>query len=131
MHDAFPPADDLPRPLTSPGAAAAPGSRACWSGLLQFSLVGIPLKAYPAVRTRDLPVGHLLHADCGRRLRYAKLCPTHGPVDADAVVRGFEYSSGRHVQRRSCERAKRGRSFSGTPETRKAFSRTGVNSTVF
>ena len=97
MHDALPPADDLPRLPTPPGAAAAPGSRACWSGLLQFSLVGIPLKAYPAVRSRDVPVAHLLHARCGRRLRYAKHCPTHGPVDAAAVVRGFEYGPGRHV----------------------------------
>jgi DNA end-binding protein Ku len=97
MHAAFPPADDLLQPPTPPGAALAPGGRPCWSGLLQFSLVGIPLKAYPAVRTRDVPVGHLLHAHCGRRLRYAKHCPTHGPVEAAAVVRGFEYGPGRHV----------------------------------
>jgi DNA end-binding protein Ku len=66
-------------------------------GLLQFSLVGIPLKAYPAVRTRDVPSGHLLHADCGQRLRYAKHCPVHGPVDSAAIVRGYEYGPGRHV----------------------------------
>jgi non-homologous end joining protein Ku len=44
------------------------------SGLLQFSLVGIPLKAYPAFRTRDVPTAHFLHADCGHRLRYTKHC---------------------------------------------------------
>jgi DNA end-binding protein Ku len=64
---------------------------------LQFSLVGIPLKAYPAVRTRDVPSAHLLHADCGQRLRYAKHCPVHGPVDAAAIVRGYEYGPGQHV----------------------------------
>ena len=84
-------------PDTFPPGAAAPYGRPSWSGLLQFSLVGIPLKAYPAVRTRDVPSGHLLHADCGQRLRYAKHCPVHGPVDSAAIVRGYEYGPGRHV----------------------------------
>jgi DNA end-binding protein Ku len=64
---------------------------------LQLSLVTIPLKAYAAVRTRDVPTAHLLHADCGQRLRYAKHCPRHGPVDAAAVVRGYEYGPGQHL----------------------------------
>jgi DNA end-binding protein Ku len=84
-------------PDTLPPVAAAPFGRPSWSGLLQFSLVGIPLKAYPAVRTRDVPSGHLLHADCGQRLRYAKHCPVHGAVDSAAIVRGYEYGPGRHV----------------------------------
>jgi DNA end-binding protein Ku len=71
--------------------------RPSWSGLLQFSLVGIPLKAFPAVRTRDVPSAHLLHADCGERIRYAKQCPVHGTVDGAAIVRGYEYGPGRHV----------------------------------
>ena len=95
MNDDFAPTADLQSPLA--GIAPTSGSRPCWSGLLQFSLVGIPLKAYPAVRTRDVPVAHLLHANCGRRLRYAKQCPLHGNVDAADIVRGFEYGPGRHV----------------------------------
>jgi DNA end-binding protein Ku len=88
-------APDHAPPAHLPGTA--PYGRPSWSGLLQFSLVGIPLKAYPAVRTRDLPSAHLLHADCGQRLRYAKHCPDHGPLAAAAVVRGYEYGPGRHV----------------------------------
>src|ERR671937_2718565 len=84
MNDAS--AFDTPDML--PVGAIAPGGRPSWSGLLQFSLVGIPLKAYPAVRSRDVPSGHLLHADCGQRLRYAKHCPVHGPVDNAAIVKG-------------------------------------------
>jgi DNA end-binding protein Ku len=76
---------------------SAPVGRPTWSGLLQLSLVGIPLKAYPAVRTRDVPTSHYLHADCGQRLRYGKHCPRHGPVDAAAVVRGYEYGPGQHL----------------------------------
>jgi DNA end-binding protein Ku len=93
MNDALPP--DIPDTL--PFAGTAPYGRPSWSGLLQFSLVGIPLKAYPAVRTRDVPTAHLLHADCGQRLSYAKHCPVHGPVDSAAIVKGYEYGPGRHV----------------------------------
>src|SRR5260370_40283954 len=32
------------------------------------------------------------------RLRYAKQCPTHGPVEAAAIVRGYEYGPGQHVR---------------------------------
>jgi DNA end-binding protein Ku len=95
MSDTFPHVHDTPETL--PFAATAPDGRPSWSGLLQFSLVGIPLKAYPAVRTRDLPSGHLLHADCGLRIRYAKQCPVHGAVDSAAIVRGYEYGPGQHV----------------------------------
>src|SRR5271165_4410110 len=95
MNDTFPNVHDAPETL--PFTATAPFGRPSWSGLLQFSLVGIPLKAYPAVRTRDLPSGHLLHADCGQRLRYAKQCPVHGPVDSAAIVRGYEYGPSQHV----------------------------------
>ena len=93
MNDAFPPdtADTLPF------TGMTPYGRPSWSGLLQFSLVGIPLKAYPAVRTRDVPSAHLLHADCGQRIRYAKQCPVHGTVDSAAIVKGYEYGPGRHV----------------------------------
>ena len=93
MNDAFPP----DTPDTLPFTGTTPYGRPSWSGLLQFSLVGIPLKAYPAVRTRDVPTAHLLHADCGQRLRYAKHCPVHGPVDSAAIVRGYEYGPGQHV----------------------------------
>jgi DNA end-binding protein Ku len=93
MNDASP--HDTPD--TVPFTGTTPYGRPSWSGLLQFSLVGIPLKAYPAVRTRDVPSAHLLHADCGQRLCYAKHCPVHGPVDSAAIVKGYEYGPGRHV----------------------------------
>jgi len=98
MNDAFPNSADTPASLPLGSAAAASYGRPSWSGLLQFSLVGIPLKAFPAVRSRDLPTAHLLHADCGQRLRYSKQCPTHGPVEAAAIVRGYEYGPGQHVR---------------------------------
>ena len=73
------------------------GSRPSWSGWLQLSLVGIPLKAYPAVRTSQTSPFHQFHADCGQRIRYAKHCPVHGAVAGPAIVRGYEYGPGRQV----------------------------------
>lgn len=77
--------------------SAAPSGRPSWSGLLQLSLVGIPLKAYPAVRTREASHFHQYHADCGQRIRYAKQCPVHGAVDGPAIVKGYEYGPGQHL----------------------------------
>src|SRR5215472_9401130 len=93
MNDAFPP----DAPDTLPFTGLTPYGRPSWSCLLLFRLVGIPLKAYPAVRTRDVPSAHLLHAACGERIRYAKQCPVHGTVDGATIVRSYEYGPGRHV----------------------------------
>jgi DNA end-binding protein Ku len=98
MNDDFPNRADSPAAPPRGGAGAVSYGRPSWSGLVQFSLVGIPVQAFPAVHSRDLSRAHLLHADCGQRLRYAKVCPTHGPVEAAAVVRGYEYGPGQHVR---------------------------------
>ena len=95
MNHSDSPGVPLPEPLL--GTAAVPGSRPSWSGLLQFSLVNAPVKAYPAVANREISHFHQLHADCGQRIRHAKHCPVHGPVDAAAIVKGYEYGRDQHV----------------------------------
>ena len=87
----------LPTPEPFLGTASVPGSRPSWSGLLQFSLVNVPVKAFPAVRSREVSHFHQLHADCGQRIRYAKHCPVHGPVDGAAIVKGYEFGRDQHV----------------------------------
>jgi len=77
--------------------AAAPRGRPSWSGLLRISLVSVPVKAYPAVRSVTASPFHFLHADCGQRIRYLKHCPQHGAVPADAIVRGYQYAPHHHV----------------------------------
>ncbi len=72
-------------------------SRPSWSGLLRLSLVSVPVKAYPAVSSTAASPFHLLHASCGQRIRYAKNCPQHGPVESDAIVRGYEYAPDQFV----------------------------------
>jgi DNA end-binding protein Ku len=78
--------------------ARASRGRSSWSGLLRISLVAVPVKAYPAVcSTSSSPHFHLLHAGCGQRIGYQKHCPCHGAVEAEAIVRGYEYAPGQHV----------------------------------
>ena len=77
-------------------APAAPG-RPSWSGLLRISLVSVPVKAYPAVRSAPAAPFHYLHAECGQRIRYQKHCPQHGAVPAEAIVRGYAYAPDHHV----------------------------------
>ena len=90
---------DVPfAPADADPAQAPPGrGRASWSGLIQLGLLAVPVKAYPATALAPELPGHLLHAGCGRRLRYDKRCPEHGPVDAAAVVKGYEYAPGQFL----------------------------------
>jgi DNA end-binding protein Ku len=85
--------EQAPNAPPMPLAAPAPRGRPSWSGLLRFSLVSVPVKAYAAVQASSPSSFHLLHADCGQRIRYAKQCPLHGPVESDALVRGYEYAT--------------------------------------
>jgi DNA end-binding protein Ku len=80
------------------GAPAAPLGRASWSGFLRFSLVVVPVKAYPAVSTSENVTFNQLHADCGQRIHYHKVCPLHGKVEAEAIVRGYQYAPDQYVQ---------------------------------
>ncbi len=78
------------------GQAGAP-SRASWSGLLRLSLVVVPVKAYPATSTTETISFNQLHADCGQRIHYHKVCPVHGKVESEAIVRGYQYAPDRYV----------------------------------
>lgn len=84
--------------LPPAGPPLAPAcTRPTWSGLLRFHLVCVPLRAYPAVAPATATPLHLLHADCGQRIRLDKRCPIHGSLAADAIVRGFAAAPGHHV----------------------------------
>ena len=78
-------------------AAAAPGGRSSWSGLLRLSLVTVPVQAYPAISCTDEVHLNQLHAGCGQRIRYEKRCPVHGPVDPASINKGYEYAPNQYV----------------------------------
>jgi DNA end-binding protein Ku len=60
--------------------------------LLRISLVAVPVKAYPAASSNNPSHFHLLHADCGHRIKFEKRCPHHGAVESHDIVRGYEYA---------------------------------------
>jgi DNA end-binding protein Ku len=83
------------RPST--GVAAPQPTRASWTGIMQLSLLAVPLKAYPAVSTTDSIRFNQLHAACKQRIRYEKHCPIHGQVEAAEIVKGYPYAPDQYV----------------------------------
>lgn len=75
----------------------APRGRASWSGLLRFSLVAVPIKAYPAHTASDAISFNQLHAGCGERIRYQKHCPVHGQVDGEEIAKGYQYAPDQYI----------------------------------
>jgi DNA end-binding protein Ku len=82
---------------TLPAAHAAPRGRASWSGLMRLSLVAVPVKAYPAVATSESIQLNQLHRECRQRIRYERVCPLHGKVDSDQIVKGYQYAPDQYV----------------------------------
>ncbi len=71
--------------------------RPSFSGFLRLSLVSVPVKAVPAaVSSRTIRLNQL-HSACHQRVRYQKVCPEHGELSTDEIVKGFEYTKGQYV----------------------------------
>lgn len=71
--------------------------RALASTAISFGLVTIPVKLYSATRSLS-PAFHLVHRECGTRIREQLYCPTHERVvSREEIVRGYEIAKGRYV----------------------------------
>jgi len=71
--------------------------RAIWNGSINFGLVTIPVKMYPAFHDQALHFNYLHKAD-GGRIRYERVCAVCGKkVGWNDLVRGYEYAKGEHV----------------------------------
>jgi DNA end-binding protein Ku len=90
-----------PRPKSSAKAAApvepAAGGRSLWSGQLRLALVSVPVQLFSAVKTGARMAFHQVDAKSHKRIRYEKVAPGIGPVDAKNIVKGFEISKGNYV----------------------------------
>jgi DNA end-binding protein Ku len=75
--------------------------RAMWSGAISFGLVNIPVKLYRATAPasgRSIAF-HLLHDQCGTRIKNLRWCPhCDEKVDWEHVTKGYEVSKGRYVK---------------------------------
>jgi non-homologous end joining protein Ku len=61
--------------------SSPPRNRASWRGDLRFGLVTFSVQAVNAhISSKGAIAFHQLHAECGRRIHYQKVCPVHGEI---------------------------------------------------
>ncbi len=75
-------------------------ARPVWQGYIRFSLVNIPAKGFTATASGDAGGEvhlHQLHKGCGARIKYAKTCPVHGPVQQSEIESGYEFAKDQYV----------------------------------
>jgi len=73
-------------------------ARSIDTATLTFGLVAIPVKIYATGERSHEVHFHLVHEGCGERLRQQYVCPTHGAVDRDAIIKGYEITRGNFVE---------------------------------
>jgi DNA end-binding protein Ku len=72
-------------------------ARATSSGTISFGLVSIPVKVYPATRSKSVHF-NMLHASDRSRLKQQYVCATCGEkVERNDTVRGYEYARDQYV----------------------------------
>jgi DNA end-binding protein Ku len=71
--------------------------RAIWSGAISFGLVNIPITLYAAESRKNVSFNQL-DSRSGSRIKYKKVSAADGDeVPAEAIVKGYELSSGAYV----------------------------------
>lgn len=72
-------------------------ARAYWTGRIRLSLVSIPVQLYGATKSGARLSFNQIHEPSGKRIRYEKVVPGIGPVEADEIVKGYEVEKGKYV----------------------------------
>jgi DNA end-binding protein Ku len=73
--------------------------RASWRGHLRFGLVAFEVQAVNAHVSEKSEVHfRLLHETDHEPIHYAKICPEHGEVPKDEIIKGLEVGRGRYVE---------------------------------
>ena len=72
-------------------------ARAIWTGHLRISLLTIPIRVYAALNEAEKITFNQLHKDCHQRLKQHLVCPVHGKVERDQIVKGYEIEKDRFV----------------------------------
>jgi DNA end-binding protein Ku len=71
--------------------------RAYWKGHIRLSLVSFPVQLHGATASNARIRFHQIHRPSGQRVRYQKVVPELGPVEADEIVKGYEVDKDRYV----------------------------------
>jgi DNA end-binding protein Ku len=73
--------------------------RPYWKGYLKLSLVSCPVALYPATSEREKVRFNQINKKTGNRVRYLKVDEgTSEEVDADDIIKGYEFSKGQYVE---------------------------------
>lgn len=65
--------------------------RALWKGQLRLSLVSIPVEMFSATKRGASISFRQIHEPSGKPVHYQKVVEGVGPVDADEIMKGYEY----------------------------------------
>ena len=71
--------------------------RALWKGQLRLSLVSIPVELYSATDSGAKVSFRQIHGPTGKGIRYEKVVPGLGPVDAADIVKGYETGDDEYI----------------------------------
>jgi len=71
--------------------------RCTWTGYLKISLVTVAVRVYTAISTTDKITFNQLHKTCHQRIRQKLVCPVHGEVAREDLVKGYEYAADQFV----------------------------------
>ncbi len=71
--------------------------RAMWTGQLRLSLVSFGVRLYAATESTRSVSMNQLHKDCHQRLKQQMVCPVHGEVTRDEIVKGYQYEKDKYV----------------------------------
>jgi DNA end-binding protein Ku len=72
-------------------------SHAYWKGHIRLSLVTFPVRLYPAVTESEKIRLHKYDKDTGQRIHYQNVNEEGEVVDADDIVKGYEYEKGAYI----------------------------------
>lgn len=73
-------------------------ARSIDTATIAFGLVSIPVKIYSTAEPSQEIHFHLVHEGCGERLKQQYVCPKHGKVERDEMVKGFEITKGNVIE---------------------------------
>lgn len=72
-------------------------ARAYWQGQIRLALVSIPVQVFSATKSAARIAFNQIHKPSGKRIRYEKVVPGIGPVEAEDIVKGYEVEKGKYV----------------------------------
>jgi DNA end-binding protein Ku len=72
-------------------------ARAYWQGHIRLALVSIPVQVFPATKSAARIAFNQIHKPSGKRIRYEKVVPGIGAVEAEDIVKGYEVEKGKYV----------------------------------